>query len=137
MRPRPAWQAKLESWRRAFERRLPARIRVRVERVRLRVALNLALRRSIGRYLPAWRRRPHTIFLTPFLSETEAWETFGHELAHFVERIVWPPRPGDLHHGERWCEVMAHFALPPQADHNLSIPHRRERWFNRRGGLKA
>jgi hypothetical protein len=129
MGPDPSWRQSFARWRQEFEDRLPARLRRLILDVPVRTALRATMTRWIGRYSPPTRTGGHRITLSPFLTPAEAREAFGHELAHFVEYLAWPPPPGAPHHGGRWRYVMDLFRLPPRAGRTMALSRRRERFM--------
>ncbi len=64
----------------------------------------------------------HTIRLSPYLNMKEAYETYGHELAHLCDALVF----GKHGHSKSWKLFMCRFGLAPEKCHTIPINVRKK-----------
>lgn len=109
-RSQPDWTAQFPTWRRAFEARLHPVVRERVSRVRVDNEVGPQENHLLGRYRPNTIRGSHLMWLWSRLTESEARETFAHELAHFITYVAFREC---AEHGGTWSRIQWRFGYLP------------------------
>lgn len=106
----PAWTAQFPAWRRSLDARLHPVIRERVIRELVEYEVTPRENRLMGRYRPNIVAEAHEIWLWSRLTESEARETFAHELAHLVAFVAFREGAG---HGGTWSRIQWRFGYTP------------------------
>lgn len=115
----PEWASKVREWRTEFEATLDPHFRDKVVKVPIVHTFLPDMGLDAGRYVYA-RGAFHEIRVSSLLTEQEAYETYGHEYAHFCASLFY----GDASHGFLWKSFMSRFGLAAAQFHTIPLQHR-------------
>lgn len=115
----PSWAAKCREWRTGFEAHLEPHYRDKVASVAIIHSFRDDMGLDAGKYVYT----PllfHEIRMSRYMTEREAYLTYGHELAHFLAIYFY----GYKEHGFLWKSFMILFGIPAEEFHDYPIASR-------------
>jgi hypothetical protein len=110
----------MKNWRGICDSRLDRTIAELTYGVEIGYAVTAALGNRAGTFRSSGIDRGHRIVLHPMQSDTEAFETFVHEYAHFVDHMFGNARG----HGVRWAAIMLMLGQRPTRCHTMNLKGR-------------
>lgn len=115
------WSQKIQTWYDEFTSRLDEECRVKTARHIIHVVISTRMTRKAGEH--SSYENYERIKLSSWMNADEARITFGHEVAHLVDKIVFGSKEW---HGPNWKSIMELFKLDADKYHNYPLKERRK-----------